>query len=201
MDRAEIEKQREIGKQLMLVDIIHCENDSVKKGAFSFVSKDELAKWASMKKEELGRLVNACADLDPFNMACNVAHECANYNEEYKQDKNVYSFMLSSFLRQGEIILQDIGIDEISAYCERKAKANYESYQKKMEEFPVDEKYSEGSTLEDIMTLYIRHFIKTVKEAVSQGYDWDVINRMLRFDISQERFQELEMHFAGEERE
>ena len=131
MDRAEIEKQRDIGKQLMLVDIIHCENDSARKGAFSFVSKDELAKWASMEKEELGRLINTCADLDPFNMACNVAHECASYNEEYKKDKNAYSFMLHSFLRHGD--------------------------------------------------------------------DWDVINRMLRFDISQERFQELELHFAGKE--
>ena len=199
MDRAEIEKQREIGKQLMLVDIIHYENDSVMKGSFSSVSKDELAKWASVEKEELGRLVNTCADLDPFNMACNVAHECASYNEEYKKDKNAYSFMLHSFLRHGEMILLVIGHVEISAYCEGNAKANYESYQKKMEEFPVDEKYSKGSTLEGIMTLYIQHFIKTVKDAVSQGYDWDVINRMLRFDISQERFQELELHFAGEE--
>ena len=199
MDRAEIEKQREIGKQLMLVDIIHYENERVMKGAFFSVSKDELAKWASMEKEELGRLVNTCADLDPFNMACNVAHECASHNEEYKKDKNAYSFMLHSFRSHGEMILLLIGQVEISAYCEINAKENYESYKKKMEEFPVDEKYSKGSTLEGIMTLYILHFIKAVKDAVGQGYDWDVISRMLRFDISQERFQEIEMHFAGKE--
>ena len=66
-----------------------------------------------------------------------------------------------------------------------------------MEEFPVTEKYSEGIVFEGIMKHYIVHFIETVKDAERKGYDWDVINRMLRFEISQERFQELKENFTG----
>ena len=40
MKREEIEKQREIGKQLFLVNILHYENDHVRKGGFSFLSRD-----------------------------------------------------------------------------------------------------------------------------------------------------------------
>ena len=40
--------QREIGKQLFLVDILHHENDRVRKGGYSFISRDSLAACASM---------------------------------------------------------------------------------------------------------------------------------------------------------
>ena len=135
--------------------------------------------------------------MDSFNLARNVAHECACYREEYKREKNAFGFMMHSFLRFGEIILVIIDIDEISTFCERIAKRNFEDYQTKMEEFPVTEKYSEGIVFEGIMKHYIAHFIETVKDAERKGYDWDVINRMLRFEISQERFQELKENFTG----
>jgi len=39
--------------------------------------------------------------------------------------------------------------------------------------------------------------IVNFSDAERKGYDWDVINRMLRFEISQERFQELKENFTG----
>ena len=196
MDREEVNIQRIIGKQQMLVDIIHYENDMARKGGFPFVSKDELAKWASIEKEELSDFIDVCSNLDPFNLARNVAHECALYGEEYKREENAFRFMMHSFLRFGEIILELVYIDEISSFCEGIAKGNFEAYQAKMEEYPVTEKYSEGVVFEGIMKHYIEHFIEVVKDAESKGYDWDVINRMLRFEISSERFHELEEAFA-----
>ena len=57
MKKEEIEKQREIGKQLFLVNILHYENDRARKGGYSFLSRDKLAAWASMTKEELDRFM------------------------------------------------------------------------------------------------------------------------------------------------
>ncbi len=56
MTKEEIYTQREIGKQLFLVDILHHENDRVRKGGHSSISRDSLAACASMTKEEVGFL-------------------------------------------------------------------------------------------------------------------------------------------------
>lgn len=52
MMKEEIDIQRKIGKQLFLVNILHYENDRARKGGFSFLSRDDLAEWASMTEEE-----------------------------------------------------------------------------------------------------------------------------------------------------
>ena len=49
IDESEILRQREIGKQLMVDNILKCEN----KGSISFISIDDLAKWASYTKEKM----------------------------------------------------------------------------------------------------------------------------------------------------
>lgn len=43
MDRSDIEKQRKIGKILLIIDIIHYENDRAAKSGFSFVDMDRMS--------------------------------------------------------------------------------------------------------------------------------------------------------------
>ena len=93
MKQKQIDKQRLIGKQLMLVDLIHEENDS--NTGFSFVSKDKLSKWSRMEKDEIIKIVNTCAYMDDFNMQCNAAKDLA-YHKTGSAGSNAYLFYLST---------------------------------------------------------------------------------------------------------
>ena len=62
----EKEKQREIGKQILLVDIIHQENDKELKGRFSALAltPNRLSEWFDMGIGEIELFVDTCASLD-----------------------------------------------------------------------------------------------------------------------------------------
>ncbi len=79
--KKEMDIQREIGKQLFLINILHYENDRARKGGYSFLSRDRLAAWASMTKEELDSFIDVCGSLDPYNMATEAANACCRAAE------------------------------------------------------------------------------------------------------------------------
>lgn len=191
MDNIDIQKQREIGKQLLIVDILHYENDRARKGKFAFLSKDKLAAWTSMKEEELDIFINVCGCLDSFQLATDAAYEYV-YGEEYENGELPYHFVMYTYLRFGKIVLRDLDLDTITDYYERTAEKNYRNYCEDWEKYPVNECFSKASAFEAMMKYYIRYFVKIVKAAMAYGFDWDVINAMLRFKLSQERFATLE---------
>lgn len=78
MDETTIKKQREIGKQLFLIDIIHHENNKARNGGFSTLSRDDLAKWASMTNNELDRFIGLCSALDPHKILIEIARSSGN---------------------------------------------------------------------------------------------------------------------------
>lgn len=198
MKREEIEKQREIGKQLFLVNILHYENDHVRKGGFSFLSRDDLAAWASMSREELDRFIEVCGTLDPYNMVADAAKECCR-KEPFKSEKNAYCFVLSTYYRMGDLFVATLDIDKYEDHCRKFSEYNYQTYSEKHEEYPVAESYSTPKILEKAMSFYIRYLVAIIKDAISEGYSWDVILSMTRADISEERYNSLAKVFAKED--
>ena len=187
MDRIEIEKQREIGKQLLIVDIIHYENDHVAKGGVSFVSRDQMTGWTSMDEKELTKIGDTCARLDGFNLASSAAWKyCGG---EY--EKNAYMFALSTYRRLGYVMVEVLDIEIFPDFFRKSARGNYEEYCKKHEDFPVGEEFADVTVFEQIMRHYLEFFVNSVVEAMDSNYDWDVIKRMLRSTISEERFELL----------
>ena len=197
MKKEEISKQREIGKQLFLVNILHYENDRALKGGYSFLSRDNLAAWASMTKEELDRFIDVCGALDPYNMAAEAAKECCR-KEPFKSEKDAYCFVLSTYYRMGDLFAATLDIDKFEEHCKKFSEYNYQTYSEKHEEYSVDESYSTPEIYEKVMSFYIRYLVAVIKEVISEGYAWDVISSMTRTDISEERYNSLATAFAKE---
>lgn len=190
MDDTNIKRQREIGKQLFLVNILHSENDRVRKGGYSFIDRDELADWASISIDELNRFIDICACLDPTNMVINAADNYCE-NDTFKNKRNVRWFIVSTYYRMGALFTGSLLIDKFNECYKDMSEYNYERYCEIHEEKPVDELFATPEVFEEIMVFYIKYFLSAVKEVLSEGYDWDVVAAMTRTDISEERYNKL----------
>lgn len=192
-----IKEQREIGKQLFLVNILHYENDRVQEGGYSFLSRDTLAAWASMTKDELDHFIDACSALDPFNMAAEAAKKCCR-NDTFKSEKGALCFVLSTYYRMGDLFATSLDIDKFEESCKKFSEYNYQRYCEKHKEYPVDEAYATPEVFEEAMRFYLKYFVALIKNILSEGYDWDVIISMTRKDITEERYHSLVRAFMKE---
>ncbi len=190
MDKIDIEKQREIGKQLFLLNILHCENDKALKTGWSFLSRDKVASWASMTKEEVDHFIDLCAMLDPYNLDAEAARIICE-RDTYKSERNIYYFVLSTYYRMGDLVITSIEKDKFKQYCEKVSELNYQLFIKKYDDIPIDESYATSEVYEDMMSFFIQYFVAAIKEVISEGYDWDVIASMARVDITEERYKSL----------
>lgn len=195
MDKTEIERQRNIGKQMLLVDILHAENENARNGGFCFVSKDDMANWASMEKDEFKEFFDVCSWLSRYPLADDVAGGCSR-REEYKSDINAYAFIRYTYLHMGDpvLIIQNMIPNATETYSEVNAEEHYKSYMEKYKAFPVQDRYSSAEVLADILQFYLDNFIERAKEALDKGYDWDVICRMRELKISQDILKTGENH-------
>ena len=73
IDKEELIRQREIGQQIIIIRIIHDENDKVSRGGFSFLDRSEIAKWAKKSEEELEYFLDDIAVLDEFNIVAPIS--------------------------------------------------------------------------------------------------------------------------------
>ena len=195
MDEEMIMRQREIGKQLLLVNILQHENDLIQKGGYSFVSKGNLVAWTSMTEEELESFVSFCSALDPFKRAAETAKKCSR-EELFSSEKEAYLFILSACYRLGDLFAGLLDLDRFVDYCEVYSKYNFQSYNEKYkEEYPVDEALATPEIFEEMMRSYIRCSLDDVDEALSEGYDWAVITKMTRDAISEKRYHDLVKEF------
>jgi len=46
-----------------------------------------------------------------------------------------------------------------------------------------------------MISFYICYFVKKIKAALSEGYDWDVVIKATQLDLSEERFHEIVTNF------
>ena len=193
MEREEILKQRQIGKQLFLIQMLHCENDWVRDGGFSFLSRDKLATWADMSKEELDHFIAVCALLDPYSIATEAAKDFAYYgDEDVKKERNAHWFVLSVYFRLAGMLIERINPNELPVICMGLAESNYKRYCEKHAEYPVDSSFGTPAMLERIMEFYLRYFVTCLKQVISEDFNWDVIAKMTGREISEERFHMIE---------
>lgn len=195
MDETCIERQREIGKQLFLVKIIQCETDWGRRGGFSFIPRNKIISWTSMSKEELDHFISLCCMLDPENLSSEAASDCCK-EDLFAREKNAFFFVLHTYHELGEVFTILMRSGKLEDICEALSERNYKEYSKRFAEWAVDESFAAPKILEAVMRIYLRHFVNTVKEVVAEGYDWDVIKAMMRVDINEERFEELENAFG-----
>ena len=195
MDEASIKRQREIGKQLFLVNMVHCENDIGRKGGYSFLSRDDVATWASMTREEIDHFIAVCSTLDPYGIASEAARECCK-ETTFKSEKNAYCFVFSTYYRMGDLFSGFVKPDNFGVVCKGLSESNYQTYCEKHKNYPVDESYATSEVFEEAMTFYIKYYVEVIKEVVSEGYDWDVITAMTRTNISEERYHSLANAFV-----
>ncbi len=187
MDRTEEEKQREIGKQLFLVSILQHEEDRIQKGGWPFLSKEHLAEWASMTEEELERFIDVNTSLNLIDMSTEAANRCSEaVYPDYSKD--AYCFILSTYYRMGHIFVLDLDIGNIDEFCEATSEINYRTYCERHEDYPVDESFATPKVFKILVRFFIIFLTKAVKKALAEGYDWDVVSRMTRVDLTEDRF-------------
>ncbi len=187
MDWEEMEKQRLIGKQLMIVDLIHEENNKVSKTGFSFVTMDHLQKWSGMEEDEVKKLANTCAYMDEFKLSCDAASDLECIKNK-TVGSNAFMFYLSTYRRLGSTALIALNKEVMDDYCNHAAKINYEQYKENYPEYLVDEAMGSSEMLKVALEHYVRWFVKSCNKALDEGYDWDVVIRMAKTEISEERF-------------
>ena len=191
MDREEMEKQREIGKQILMARIIHCENEHAYRTGISHTSLEDIAMWTSKTKEEVEDFVDICAALDPFMMADYAARDC--YDEAFFETKrNVYYYIRYIYQKSGCYLLGELNMTCFEEYCEIFNNLLYEQYNEKFKEFPVDESFATREPFELAMRFYLKYAIGLVKTVIAEGYDWDVISEMMDVAMTEERLKELE---------
>ena len=188
MDETMIMRQREIGKQQMLVKILHYEND---RRGHSFVSRDDLVGWTSMSEDELETFISFCSALDPYSIADETANNCRR-EEKFKNESESYIYILSACYRFGGLFASILDPDLLEEYVEEYAAVNYRIYKEKYgETYPVDKFMAAPDVFKHMMQSYIKCYLDNMDEALSAGYDWDVIAKMTRDNISEKRYQVL----------
>ncbi|MBR0147718.1 MAG: hypothetical protein IJM23_00825 [Lachnospiraceae bacterium] len=189
------EKQREIGKQLFLVNILHHENDKVANGGYSTLSRERIAAWASMTKDEIDDFIDACSVLDPHNISSEVAER---YCDEYAYEDERYCFVKFTCYSNGITFAVLIDIDKFEHCCKGISKYNYQKYSEKFKEYPIDESYATPEVFGAIMRFYIQILLETIRDVLFDGYDWDVVTNMTRIGITEERYHDLVNSFLTE---
>lgn len=84
-------------------------------------------------------------------------------------------------------------MDDLATLYEEMAASNHKSYCEKYPAFPVDISFGTAPIFERIIKAYLKYFVEAVDGVIKDGYYWDVILKMTRTDISQERFQEIKL--------
>lgn len=198
MELDEINKQREIGKYLMIVDIIRYENKHNKGMGISFVSIEDLAAWASIKEEEVETLVEYFKRFDPYRIAISVANQLTADIEIFKSDGNAAYFTMQTCRNLGQSFICYPYI-ELKARLDDLAALNYDNYLAAWAAtWPINKDFQETWIFESIMRTYVQNFCNIFKEALEHGYDRDVINRIIGFEVTRERFSALQEEYQIE---
>ena len=191
MNEEEVIKQRRIGMQQMLVRIIHDENDRAARGGFSFVSTDKLVKWSDMTKEEIDGFIETCANLDPRMLARRAAREYES-SEECVHEKETWTYAYWIYNNYGDLFWRKTDIDIIRSLCEELSSYCYKQYCKSLSDYPVSDAFANPEVFKSMMLIYMRAFVKNVRQAVNDGYAWDVIKEMLWYKASYDIFKQVE---------
>ena len=190
MPKTETEKQREIGRQIFMVNILHTENDNARKRIPPCVTRVDLAAWAEMSAEELDRFIEACRVLDPRNRATAAARICS-MEEPFRSKSWGHQFAAASFFETGPLLLSSLNEGPFQRWCEILAAYNYMDYHREYPDNPVGSQFVSPEVFGKMMKVYIRHFLKTAQEVLSDGYEWDVVAHMAGTNMTEETYKRI----------
>ena len=200
MYKADLERQRETGKQLVLLNILHYDEDLAQRNGRSFVSRDNLAAWSAMSKDRFDHFMDLYRVLHPYNLPDEAAKKCCK-EDPFKSEKDAWVFLLSTYYRMGNLFLLTLDIEKFEDYCREYSERNYQTYDVRHgADCPVSDSYAEPKLFEKAMKFYIRYLVDKIKEVLSEGYDWDVITGMMKTSLSKERFLNLATAFGSKDK-
>ncbi len=180
-------EERGIGKQMLLVDIIHAENDIVTAGGTSFLSTKKFAKYANIEEDEAEKFIKTVNSLLLGEIAVSAAKKVC------KKKDNSYMWLMDTFGYWGEVILKILDAESVIRFFDTTAKPNYDRYMKKWGKiYPVEESFGMVDTFASAMICYMDHFVSTVNEVLDQGYSWPVVSKMLGGKMDKSKFINLE---------
>ncbi len=189
MDNEEIQKQREIGKYLLMIDIIQKEQKSP--SGYSFISSDDLANWASVDKDEISNLADCCYKFEAYHHAFISAYRIKEKLPCIKTDNDI-KFLIYTIFRENYLFVQYLIYNDQNDYYENIANRNYEKYCKSFADIhPVSENFRSSDLFRLIFINYISYFCSLFEYVLSYGYDWDVANKIADINISKKRFDYL----------
>ena len=105
MDQTEILKEREIGKQQLIVNILKVENEKVRRGGFSTLTADRIAKWADISIEDVRRMVDACGLLGITSIASEAVNEYFD-SDGHLEERYMRVFALYTCYKNGNRFIE-----------------------------------------------------------------------------------------------
>lgn len=192
MELIEMEQQRRIGKQLMIVNIIKNESAKVRKGGCSFIDRSQVAAWAEISEEEMETLYEQYNLLNPYNIARAAAKE---YTKEMSVDYCVF-FSMFFYKMSGMAFMSSIG--ENRNY--------YEKYVNKVvddvfeiDELDISEETYSIAALSKALSYFQEYVIVNINKELNAGLDVAVAKSMLGDLWSSRLFAEMKVYEYDED--
>ena len=195
MDISEdIKLQREIGKQLLLVSILKSEAERAKRIGITSIQKEDVEEWTSMSKDEVDDFCYTCQSLLKEEMAMMAAGEYRRTGI-YIGEKDRFLYAYYTYVNLEPDFLKGYSEHLLDEYCKANAKANYESFAKH-KGYSLEKRIKPEYDFRKMLVVYLEYFISTVSEALSHGYDWDVVSQMIWCDLTFEDYKKLSEEYA-----
>ncbi len=113
-------------------------------------------------------------------------------------DSGALGFLLSTYRYMGSMFINFVKIEGFEDDCGKLALSNYKRWCECHEEYKLNESYASPELFEKLIRFYIKSFVEIVAQALSEGYDWDVITAMLRIELTKERYNSLAEVFCSD---
>lgn len=173
-----IERERLIGQQILLVRILHVENEK----GFSFVKVDDIAKWMDISKDEVEAHMWACRELDYSQI-------CFSATVEFCRDSRlvfdvrffceVYGMTYLKFVLYKEE-------SELKTWIKEIKERYKEKYQEKYGKVKISDE-----ELEEAFEFFGKYYLNTIEEVRKCGFEWDVIVEILEHEFRKEEILAL----------
>ena len=188
--------QQTVKKQKMLIELYYRDLDLVRKGHKSVllesIGLENIASTASMKIDELEAFLLDAKLLEPqffLKDATKMTLRCAPFSVF----ENALEFVMGTYYRSANYILTDMDLapEAFDKEAESLAAKNYAFHLAEFPDLQVDEYFESAICFQRIAMEYLWLFSKRVKYLLKKGYDWEVIETMMRTELSKERFEEI----------
>lgn len=183
------EKERLIGKQLLLVNCIKDGNETSLNGGFPSVFTEDLVKWSGLSEADIRALGSACELLHPVTQTREISLKMWH---AYSGEAHIGLFSKYAYKQYSSLILEYVDIDKFKKVCDGLAKPFYQLYSGTFPEYPVSEAAGTPDIFYQLMRLFVECFVASIHDVQKMGFEWDVIKEMLDFPLTMERFKELE---------